>query len=56
MSVKMGTLEHTLNSSLQQLEDHQGVQLDKDSWRFVFHPCCLILLDCCIIKGKTGGA
>ena len=33
MSVKMGTLEHTLNNSLQKLEDHEGVQLDKDSWR-----------------------
>ena len=33
MSVKMGTLEHTLNNSLQKIEDHEGVQLDKDSWR-----------------------
>ena len=33
MTIKMGTLEHSLNKSLQQIEENDGIELDKNQWR-----------------------
>lgn len=33
MTIKMGTLEHSLNKSLQQIEETDGIELDKNQWR-----------------------
>ena len=39
MTIKMGTLEHSLNKSLQQIEENDGIELDKNQWRLSSNFC-----------------